>query len=210
VIVFGAIFALTGNKSGDSGDGSSGSSKPTSHVEGKSTSGVKLVEYGDFQCPYCGQAYAPIKQAVSDLGDKISFQFRNFPLTNMHKNAFAAARAAEAADMQGKFWQMHDALYESQAQWSESDGPSTFFNQLAKQIGLNVDKFKQDYASSAVNDRINADVAVGNKMKIQGTPAFYLDGNAVQLPYQDGAKAVEKVIQQAIDSKTDKTTKKSD
>lgn len=204
VLVFGGIFAFTGNKSGDSGKGSSSSSKPTNHVEGKGKSGVKLVEYGDYQCPFCGQAYAPIKQAVSDLNDQIVFQFRNFPLTNLHKNAFAAARAAEAADMQGKFWQMHDALYESQAQWSESNSPSAFFNQLAQQIGLNVDKFKKDYASDAVNNRINADTAAGNKLKIQGTPGFFLDGHAVELPYQQGAKAIEKVIQLEIDSKTKK------
>lgn len=202
VLLFAGIFAFTGNKAGAPSKGSSNNSSLTNHVEGKGKSGVKLVEYGDYQCPYCGEAYAPVKQAVAKVNDQITFQFRNFPLTGLHKNAFAAARAAEAADLQGKFWQMHDALYESQSQWSESNSASTFFNQLAQQIGLNVDQFKKDYASSVVNDRINADMAEGNKMKIQGTPAFYLDGKSVDLPYQNGAAAVEKVIQQAIDKKT--------
>ncbi len=199
VLVFGGIFALTGNKAGAPSKNSSGGPKLTSHIEGKGKSGVKLVEYGDYQCPYCGQAYAPVKQAVADLNDQIYFQFRNFPLTSLHQNAFAAARAAEAAAMQGKFWEMHDALYESQSQWESSNSPSTFFNSLAQDIGLDVNKFKQDYASGQVNDLINADKAEGDKLKIQGTPAFFLDGKSVELPYQQGAKAIEKVIQQEID-----------
>jgi protein-disulfide isomerase len=198
VLVFAGIFAFTGNKAGAPSKNSSGGPKLTNHVEGKGKSGVKLVEYGDYQCPYCGQAYAPVKQAVADLNDQIYFQFRNFPLTSLHQNAFAAARAAEAAAMQGKFWEMHDALYESQSQWSESNSPSSFFNGLAKSIGLDVNKFKQDYASSKVNNLINADKAEGDKLKIQGTPAFFIDGKSVDLPYQQGAKAVEKVIRQHL------------
>jgi protein-disulfide isomerase len=202
VLVFAGIFAFTGNKADAPANGSGGV-KATSHVMGKGKSGVKLVEYGDYQCPFCGQAYAPIKQAVAELEDQIYFQFRNFPIPNLHRNAFAAARAAEAADMQGKFWEMHDALYESQAQWSESNQPSTFFNGLAKRLGLDVEKFKKDYASVAVNDRINADKAAGDKLNIEGTPGFVLDGKVVNLPYSKGAKAVEKVIQKAIDAKAE-------
>lgn len=198
VLVFVGIFAFTGNKADTPGKNSSGASKPTKHVQGKGKSGVKLVEYGDYQCPYCGAAYGPVKQAVADLDDQIYFQFRNFPLTGLHPNAFAAARAAEAAAMQGKFWEMHDALYESQSQWESSNGPSSFFSGLAKEIGLDADRFKQDYASSKVNDLINADKAKGDKLKVEGTPAFFIGGKKVDLPYQQGADAVEKVLQQEI------------
>ncbi len=208
VLVFAGIFALSGHKANAPSKGSKNSTSTlTEHVEGKGKSGLKIVEYGDYQCPYCGQAYPAVKQAVSSLYDQIYFQFRNYPLTQLHQNAFAAARAAEAAGMQGKFWEMHDALYQSQDQWSSQSDPSSSFIALAQQIGLNVSKFKTDYASEQVNNLINADMAEGNKLKIQGTPAFFIDGKSVTLPYQNGAAAVEKVIKQAIADKASSSSK---
>lgn len=183
ILIFIGIFAFGGHKS-DSGSGkSSGSSngQPTSHVEGKGQAGVTLVEYGDYQCPYCGQYYPVVKQVVAKYNDQIKFQFRNFPLVNLHQNAFAGARAAEAAALQGKFWQMHDLLYDNQSQWSESDNPSQYFQQYAKQLGLNIDQFSKDYSSNKVNDAINADKAAGDKLNVQGTPTFFLNGKQVQL-----------------------------
>ena len=182
IIVFVGVFALNGhNKSNTSNKSSSGSGKPTNHVEGKGSSGVTLVEYGDYQCPYCEQYYPIVKQVASDYNDQIYFQFRNFPLISVHQNAFAGARAAEAASLQGKFWQMHDLLYDNQSQWSEAKDPTTYFHQYAQQLGLNVSKFESDYASNQVNDAINADLAVGNKLNIQGTPTFFLDGKQIQV-----------------------------
>lgn len=200
ILVFAGIFAFSNKNSSSSGKGAQ-TGTLTQHVEGQGKSGVTLVEYGDYQCPFCGQAYPVIKQVEADMDSQITFQFRNYPLTNLHQNAFAAARAAEAAGLQGKFWQMHDALYESQDQWSGSSNPVPTFNQIAQQIGLNVTQFKADYASSKVNDLINADMAEGNKLQIQGTPAFFINGKSTELPYQSGAAAVEKVIQASIDSK---------
>ena len=182
IIVFVGVFALNGhNKSNTSNKSSSGSGKPTNHVEGKGSSGVTLVEYGDYQCPYCEQYYPIVKQVASDYIDQIYFQFRNFPLISVHQIAFAGARAAEAASLQGKFWQMHDLLYDNQSQWSEAKDPTTYFHQYAQQLGLNVSKFESDYASNQVNDAINADLAVGNKLNIQGTPTFFLDGKQIQV-----------------------------
>lgn len=198
ILIFVGIFAFTGNKDSGSSNKNKGATL-TQHVEGQGKSGVTLVEYGDYQCPFCGQAYGPVKQAVIDLQDQIHFQFRNYPLVNAHQNAFAAARAAEAAGLQGKFWEMHDALYQSQDQWSSLSDPTNFFNQLAQQLGLNVTQFKTDYASSKVNDLINADTAEGNKMKIKGTPAFFINGKATELPYSKGPAAVEQVLKNAID-----------
>jgi protein-disulfide isomerase len=200
VLIFAGIFVFNGHKTADSPGKKSGTA-PTQHIEGKGQSGVTVVEYGDYQCPFCGDAYAPIKQAVADLNDQIFFQFRNYPLTSLHQNAFAAARAAEAASMQNKFWEMHDALYESQDQWSNEGNPVPFFNQLAQQLGLNTTRFKADYASGKVNNLINADLAAGGKLKIQGTPTFFINGKQTSLPYQKGAAAVEQTIKDAIPAK---------
>lgn len=182
VILIFAGFLIFGNhkSNGSKGSSSSSSSTPTNHVEGQGKAGVTLVEYGDYQCPYCEQYYPVMKQVVADMGDQITFQFRNFPLTSIHQNAFAGARAAEAAGLQDKFWQMHDLLYENQSQWSESSDPTKYFNQYAQQLGLNVAQFKQDYASTKVNDLINADMAAGNKLGVDATPTFYLNGKQIQ------------------------------
>ena len=155
----------------------------TNHVKGNLSSKVTLLEYGDYQCPACGEFY-PVTHEVQQLYDaKIRFQFRNLPLSSIHPNAFAGARAAEAADMQGKFWEMHDLLYENQdvsgqSGWVASQNVlDSYFVGYAKQLGLNVTKFKADYASSTVNNRINADIdafkATGYDMS---TPTFILDG----------------------------------
>lgn len=204
------VFALTGHKS----PSSSGSSKQaTNHTEGEGKSNVTLVEYGDYQCPYCQVYYSTVKSIQSEYNTQITFQFRNFPLTSIHQNAFAAARAAEAADLQGKFWQMHDILYENndpneQSGWVVASDPTTYFDQFAQQIGLNVTKFKQDYASNAVNDRINADMAAGNKLGITGTPSFYLDGKQVQV--SNTTAAFEKVINAELAKKAGKATSSTD
>ncbi len=206
VIVIGlvGVFIFTGHKS--DGTPANGSAL-TNHVEGKSTTGVKLVEYGDYQCPYCQVYSSTVKQVVAQYGDQISFQFRNFPLTSAHQNAFAAARAAEAANKQGKFWQMHDILYETndpsgKTGWVASNSPTSFFNKFAQQVGLNVDQFKKDYASSPVNDAINADMAEGNRLGVDATPTFYLDGKKATIA--NTVADFQKAIDAEIKNKTAK------
>jgi len=153
------------------------SGKPTSHLEGTSPEGVTLVEYGDYECPVCETFYAPVKQVAAKYSDKAVFQFRNLPLTSIHPNAFAAARAAEAAGLQGKYWEMHDILYENQNSWVSASQPLSVFDTYAKSLGLNQTQFDRDYASEAVNNAINADLsafdATGDE---KATPTFYLDG----------------------------------
>ena len=204
ILIFVGIFAFGGNKS-DNGKSSSGSKTgtPTNHIQGQGKSGVTLVEYGDYQCPYCEQYYPVVKQIQQAFNDQIFFQFRNFPLINVHRNAFAGARAAEAAGLQDKFWQMHDMLYENQSQWSESSDPTSFFKQYAQQLGLNVTQFQKDYASSQVNDLINADVAAGNKLGVQGTPTFFLNGKQIEVNANAGS--FEKQIKDAIAKKSSST-----
>jgi len=182
VLVFVGIFAFGGNKSNKSGAGGNKSAL-TQNIQGKGTTGVTLTEYGDFQCPYC-QQYAPTVQAVqAQYGDKIKFQFRNYPLVSLHKNAFAAARAGQAAALQGKFWEMHDILYQTSnwQVWTQAGDPTTYFDQFAKALGLNVAQFKSDFASSKVNDAVNADIAEGTKLGITGTPTFFINGKKTDL-----------------------------
>lgn len=185
IVVLVGIFALTGDKT--EAPSTSGNSKSTTeHVQGKGTSGVTLIEYGDFQCPYCQQYFPTLKQIKADYGDQIKFQFRHFPLVSLHQNAFAASRASEAAGLQNKFWEMHDMLYQTadpngQSGWVASSDATAIFNQYAKQLGLNVEQFKKDFGSSKVNSAINADMAAGNKLGITGTPTFYLNGKKVEV-----------------------------
>jgi protein-disulfide isomerase len=185
VVLLGGVFFIT-NHSDSNNPSSSGTSGPTNHVEGSASSGVKLVEYGDYECPFCGQFYPLVKQVADQYKDKIQFQFRNLPLTQIHKNAFAGARAAEAASLQGKFWEMHDKLYENQdpngaSGWVASSDPlDQYFAGYAEQLGLNVTQFKSDFAGSKVNSSINADLAAFKKTGAEeATPAFFLDGKQI-------------------------------
>ncbi len=199
VVIFIAIFAISQNSNNNSSNsnGSGSSSKATNHVEGNGKSGVTLVEYGDYECPICENYYLPLKQAAAQYNDQIHFQFRNLPLTAIHPNAFASARAAEAAALQGKFWQMHDKLYENQNAWVSSSSPIDQFSQYAQQIGLDVNKFKTDYSSNQVNDAINADLAAFKKTgQDQATPTFFLDGKYLAntgLIDSNGAASAEKI-----------------
>lgn len=201
IIVFVGVFALTGDKSEAPGGSSGDSSKSTQHVLGKGTSGVTLVEYGDFQCPYCQQYFPTLKQVKAEYGDEIKFQFRHFPLVSLHPNAFAASRAAEAASLQGKFWEMHDALYQTadpngQSGWVASKDVTDAFDQYAQQLGLNVEQFKKDFTSGKVNDAVNADIAEGNKLGITGTPTFYINGKKIEV--NNDVESFKKVIDAEI------------
>lgn len=195
VLIFVGIYMINSNKS-DSGNKTSSTSAATNHTLGKGTSGVTLQEFGDFQCPYCGDYHATIKQVLAKYGDTIKFQFSNFPITSAHQNAFAAARAAEAAGLQNKYWEMHDLLYETQSQWSSASDPTPYFEQFAKQIGLNEAQFKKDYGSAKVNDAINADMAKANKLNVTGTPSFFINGKSVQI--SNTVDSFVKVIDEAI------------
>jgi protein-disulfide isomerase len=179
LIVFGVLFKLESKKTPTPAT----NSQPSNHVEGNGKTGVTLLEYGDYECPYCEEYYPIVKQVQAKYSDQIFFQFRNLPLTQIHKNAIAGARAAEAASLQGKFWQMHDALYDSTnwAVWSPSDNPIPDFNNYAKQLGLNVTKFESDYQGDAVNNTINADLNAFNATgQPESTPTFFLDGTLIQ------------------------------
>ncbi len=191
IIVLGFFgFLLFGNR-GSNNDSGGNSAQATNHVEGKLDSKVTLVEYGDYQCPVCEGYYQAVQQVQQKYNTTIKFQFRNLPLpASLHPLALEAARAAEAADLQGKFWQMHDALYTPQNydEWAydpttqsvRSADPMPLFKDYARAMGLNVTKFQTDFASSAVNDRVQADLAAfANTKQQQATPTFFLNGKYV-------------------------------
>lgn len=196
VIIFGGIIVADKNKDNSTG---SGGAKPTNHVMGEGKSGVRLVEYGDFECSFCGQYYPLVEQVKEKYKEKIVFQFRHLPLVTAHRNALAAARAAEAAHKQGKFWEMYSLLFQNQATWSKSDDATNSFEQYATQLGLDVTKFKADAASTEVNAIVNADINEFKKTKERmGTPTFFLDGKVIKPKSVD---EFSKFIDEAIKNK---------
>ena len=204
VVVLGGIFWATSSKNPTS---SSSNVQPTNHVEGQGSTGVTLVEYGDYECPYCGQYYPTVKQVEQQYDNKIHFQFRNLPLSQVHPNAMAGARAAEAAGLQGKFWQMHDLLYENQdptgrTGWvaDTKDVLDDYFVGYAQQLGLNTTQFKNDFKSATVNDMIQADITAFGKTGAQeATPTFFLDGKQIQP--QNNVSDFQKYIDAEIKAK---------
>jgi len=140
------------------------------HVQGNLNAGLTIVEYGDYQCPYCGAAYPVLKKLMKEYGQQLKFVFRNFPLSEMHEYALAAAIAAEAAGLQNKFWQMHDAIYENQEQLNEQ-----YLFTLAEKVGLDIQQFKADIRRAELTDRIEADFQGGIMSGVNGTPSFYVN-----------------------------------
>jgi protein-disulfide isomerase len=146
----------------------------------KVSSPVVLEEYGDYQCPPCGLLYPVLKDIEHEYGKQLQIVFHHFPLTKIHKNAMNAARAAEAARNQGKFWEMHDRLYRNQNAWKDLDDPRPMFVQYARELGLNADRFTRDLDSPEVEQRIAADMQKGTSIGITGTPTLLIDGNMLR------------------------------
>lgn len=144
---------------------------PDDHVVGDPQAAVTLVEYGDFECPYCGTAYPMLKEVQRRMGKSLRFVFRNFPLAEMHPHALAAAEAAEAAGAQGKFWQMHDTLYEHQ----EALG-LTHLVAYAKKLGLDVARFSKDLEAHTFRERVEEEFRGGIRSGVNGTPTLFVNG----------------------------------
>ncbi|MBP6926094.1 MAG: DsbA family protein [Candidatus Pacebacteria bacterium] len=151
--------------------------RENSHTLGAVGAKVQVVEFGDYQCPACAYAHPIFTKLMKDYANNpnVSFTFRNFPLPG-HKNAIVSAQAAEAASAQGKFWEMHDMLYEKQDEWSELANPKELFATYATAIGLDVTKFSTDVSKNAYSAIINADKNDGEDLNINGTPSFFING----------------------------------
>lgn len=141
------------------------------HVQGPAGAPVTLLEYGDYQCPYCAEAFAVVKQLQQRFGDQLRFVFRNFPLTEAHPDAMSAAVVAEYCGGQGKFWQAHDGLYENQDQLGEA-----LYVELVRELGLDVDGLRSAFQSDEFGARIQADIDGGLRSGVNGTPAFFING----------------------------------
>lgn len=176
------------------------------HAHGKANAKVTIIEYGDFECPACG-AYEPlIEQLYQQYQNQVLFVFRNFPLYQIHPFAMISSEAAEAAGLQGQYWQMHDLLYKEQSQWtanttlSTSDVITKYFDAYATQLGLNVTQFNSDMNSAAVKDKIQNDLNAGNAAQVNHTPTFFI--NLVQIQNPNSLQEFENDLNAAIASST--------
>lgn len=166
------------------------------HVRGTVGAKVTLVEFGDFQCPACG-AYEPIvRQVTADNAGTLQVVFKHFPLTQIHQNALLAAKASEAAANQGRFWEMHDMLYDKQQEWSGALNARDMFIGYATSIGLDIKQFTQDLNSSDIEKKIVAEYKEGVNLGIQGTPTFFLNGKQIDNP--GSLEEFNKVIRDAV------------
>jgi protein-disulfide isomerase len=161
------------------------------HAQGRPDAPVTLVEYGDYECPYCGKAYPIIKRLQQELGDKLRFVFRNFPMNTIHEHASVAAQAAEAAAAQGKFWPMHDLLYEHQENFDQVD-----LTQHALKIGVELYRFEGDLSSERFARKVRDDFRSGLRSGVNGTPTFFINEERYDGPleYEALRDAIVKVM----------------
>jgi protein-disulfide isomerase len=144
---------------------------PDDHMKGSRDAAIVLVEYGDYQCPYCRLAHAAVKDLQRRLGDQLCFVYRHFPLTGKHQYAELAAEMAEAAGDQGRFWAMHDALFELQPQF----GPH-MVEELATRVDLSVEALREDMLTRRFQDRVERIAASGTHIGVEQTPTFFING----------------------------------
>lgn len=163
-----AVAISASEKNGNIGD----------HVTGNKESKAVLVEFGDYQCPGCGSAAPNVERFIAEHGDRVGFIFRNLPITSIHPNAKVAAAAAEAAGLQGKFWEMNSHIYKAQGEWSNANTKerTDIFRGYAEALKLDVDKFVADMASAEVAAKIKFDQAIAARDNVTATPTFVLNG----------------------------------
>ena len=170
------------------------------HLRGDAKALVTLEEFGDFECPPCSVMSVTLHQLEKDYHGKLRVIFRHFPLA-MHPHARAAAHAAEAAHQQGKFWEMHDLLYQKQAQWSKGVDVPTLFPVFAGELGLDVERFKKDMASPEIAARVTADHELGKSRSVTSTPTIFIN-NVVLPPTSTNPPGVRAAIEAAIKEKS--------
>ncbi|MEJ0087968.1 MAG: thioredoxin domain-containing protein [Pseudomonadota bacterium] len=153
---------------------------PNDHVQGRDDAPITLVEYGDYECPYCGMAYPIVKRIQARFGDRLRFVFRNFPLAEAHPHATAAAELAEAAAAQGKFWEIHDMLYEHQ---NALGGAA--LERFAKKLDLDIAALEATLAGGAPHQRVRGDFMSGVRSGVNGTPAFFINGRRFDGDWRD-------------------------
>ncbi len=164
---------------------------PRDHALGPANAPVTLVEYGDFECPFCGRAYPELKQVLRRVGNKVRFVFRHFPLSEEHPHAQHAAEVAEAAAAQGKFWEMHDLLYQRQAALADED-----LVRYARELGLDVERVRRELDAHVHAPRVKQDVVGGIASGVTGTPRFFINGRPHEEP--GDAKTLAAALRRAL------------
>jgi len=177
LVAAGSWLYSSRQQTGDLTRGTSGAQPP--HMLGPANAPVRIEEFGDFQCPSCGTLHPVLKKLQSEYASRVALTFREFPLAPIHPNASEAARAAEAAGLQGRFWQMHDLLYDYQPAWSDSKEVRSVFLQYAADMGLDSQQFSRHMDSQVVKERIAADQRRAVSLGVDGTPALYINGREV-------------------------------
>jgi protein-disulfide isomerase len=170
------------------------------HFKGGQNAPVIIEEFADYQCPTCAVLHPTVQQLQAAFGDRVKIVFRNYPLQQIHPKAYDAAVAAEAAGLQGKFWEMQTLLFNNQQAWANASNHRAIFEEYAQRIGLNVDKFKDDMAGMAAKTRVDADVQRGNALRLNSTPSFFINGNPLppeKLQYESFRQAVEAELAKA-------------
>jgi protein-disulfide isomerase len=172
---------------------------PLDNIKGNASSSVVVMEYSDFQCPACKNYYPVMRELMTEFGDRVAFVYRYFPLTAAHPNAEFAARAAQAAGKQGKFWEMHDLLFEKQNEWTSVANVEPIFESYAALLDISVNQFKIDWASREVKDFVKAEREHAIKSGLAGTPTFFVNGKQIQNP--TSVEAFRAIIRNAITDK---------
>lgn len=152
------------------------------HVRGITTTDapVTVVEFADFQCPACAAAHPEVKQMLAENSDSVRYVFRHFPLASLHPNAQPAAYAAEAAGKQGKFWEVHDWLFENQDHWKDAEASAEYFyTEFGEKFELDKEQFTADFASEEVRQKVADDFAAGRELNVSSTPTFFVNGKRV-------------------------------
>lgn len=170
------------------------------HIRGQPDAPVTLEEFGDFECPPCGRLSEPINQLEHDYHPRLRIIFHHFPF-GTHPHARDAALASEAADLQGRFWEMHDLLYREQAAWSKAADAQSLFNAYAGVLGLKMDRFKKDMESDEVKKRVTADQQQGAALGVTVTPTIFIKNRALP-PTSLNAEGLRAAIEAAINAKS--------
>jgi protein-disulfide isomerase len=180
VAAAGTALLLRSNQRGESYSHTTETQSADTNKTASANGVVTLEEFGDYQCPPCGQLHPTLKKLKQEYGDHLNFIFRNLPLSKIHHNALAAAQSAEAARIQNHFWEMHDLLYENQSLWKDDINPRSIFIKFATDLGLNTAQFTRDLDDKQIQMRIEADMDAAAKQGIDGTPTILINGRQLR------------------------------
>lgn len=201
-IIVGMIFVNQNNQASYSGDVNTVITEGpiADHTYDSNQNKVILIEYADYQCPACATISTKVNAITAKYKDQLTFVFRNLPLTTIHPNSLAAATAAEAAGLQGKYFEMHDKLYTNQNYWSGASvaDRTSIFESYAQEIGLNIDQYKKDLSSSDITSKIRRDQATAKTLKLSSTPSFVLNGNVISENVALTEDGLQKAVEDAL------------